>query len=428
MQPDAASSSAADAPRLAPLRWRIALLASAAIAISYLDRQTLPVAIKAIEHDIPISNEGLSLLTTAFLATYGIMYAGGGKLVDALGTRRSFTWIMLFWSLACASHGFAGTVAMLAASRLLLGMGEGGGFPAATRAVTEWFPATERASAMGIINAGTALGAVVAPPLIAAVLGFANWRVIFLPHGRPGARMDVFLAPDVLPAGGASRARANRAQANGRGAPAGGSRRTPDALARPAPPSRDARAGGREIPERRARGISTSSGCRSISTTPAILTSRRRGHSHGCRMRPREWAACAADGSRVDLVKSAALARSLAQGGAGRQRGVDALDHARHACAGGLGDRAVQPRLFRPAIVVHACDGAPGGHFSKGERRLGGGPGRLWRRDGRHRVRAMRRLVAGPSLRVLSGIRHRGLVPCPRFRRDLLCHPGHPAP
>jgi ACS family hexuronate transporter-like MFS transporter len=169
-----------------PMRWRIAVLASAAIAISYLDRQTLPVAIKAIQKDIPISNEGFSLLNTAFLMTYGVMYAAGGKLVDALGTRTGFTWIMIFWSLACASHGLAATVAMLAVSRLLLGMGEGGGFPASTRAVTEWFPPRERSSAMGIINAGTAIGSVAAPWLIAAVLAFANWRVIFFVTGGMG--------------------------------------------------------------------------------------------------------------------------------------------------------------------------------------------------------------------------------------------------
>src|SRR3954471_17342703 len=157
------------------LRWRVAIIVSAAIAISYLDRQTLPVAIGAIRADIPISNQVKAVLDSAFLVTYGLMYLGGGRLMDVLGTRRGFTLIMIFWSLACASHGLAANVFMLAASRLLLGVGEGGGFPAATRAVAEWFPVTERSTAMGIINAGTAVGAVVAPPLIALVLGNANW-------------------------------------------------------------------------------------------------------------------------------------------------------------------------------------------------------------------------------------------------------------
>jgi MFS transporter, ACS family, hexuronate transporter len=167
-------------------RWHIAVLVSAAIAISYLDRQTLPVAIKAIERDIPVSNEQFSLLQTAFLIPYAIMYAGGGKLMDVVGTRAGMLAIMLFWSLACASHGLATGFVGLAISRLLLGLGEGGGFPAATRAVAEWFPVTERSTAMGIINAGTAVGGVIAPPLLALVITQADWRAVFYLTGLIG--------------------------------------------------------------------------------------------------------------------------------------------------------------------------------------------------------------------------------------------------
>lgn len=162
------------------------MLVSAAIAISYFDRQTLPVAIQAIQREIPISNTQFSQLQAAFLTAYALMYAGGGKLVDVLGTRIGFLAIMIWWSLACASHGLAAGFGMLAASRFLLGMGEGGGFPAATKAVAEWFPARERATAMGIINAGTALGAVCAPPLIAWCLAALNWRWVFFLSGAIG--------------------------------------------------------------------------------------------------------------------------------------------------------------------------------------------------------------------------------------------------
>jgi ACS family hexuronate transporter-like MFS transporter len=168
------------------LRWRIAILVSAAIAISYLDRQTLPVAVKAIDQDIPLTNEQFSALQSAFLFAYALMYAGGGRLVDLLGSRRGFVVIMVFWSLACASHAFAASFLALAISRFLLGTGEGGGFPAATRVVAEWFPTNERATAMGIINAGTAVGAVIAPPLIAIVLSYATWRWIFVLTGAFG--------------------------------------------------------------------------------------------------------------------------------------------------------------------------------------------------------------------------------------------------
>ena len=169
-----------------PLRWRIALLIGAAIAISYFDRQTLPVAIAAIQRDIPVTNTQFSWLQSAFLIAYGLMYAGGGKLLDVLGTKRGMTVIMIWWSLACASHGLAAGFGMLAASRFLLGMGEGGGFPAATKGVAEWFPVSERSTAMGIINAGTAVGAVAAPPAIALILGAASWRWVFFISGTIG--------------------------------------------------------------------------------------------------------------------------------------------------------------------------------------------------------------------------------------------------
>lgn len=168
------------------IRWQIALLVSAAVAVSYLDRQTLPVAIKAIEKDIPVSNQQFSLLQTAFLFTYAIMYAGGGKLMDILGTRRGFALIMVLWSVACGAHGLAGSFGMLAACRLLLGAGEGGGFPAATRVVAEWFPVKERSIAMGIINMGSSVGMIIAPPLIATILSWTRWPWIFFLTGAVG--------------------------------------------------------------------------------------------------------------------------------------------------------------------------------------------------------------------------------------------------
>src|SRR5579862_8047474 len=167
-------------------RWQIAGLVCAAIAISYLDRQSLPVAVTAIQRDIPLSNTEFGDLTSLFLLAYALMYAGGGALVDRLGTRRGFIVIMLFWSVACASHALAAGVAMLAASRFLLGLGEGGGFPAATKVIAEWFPVAERSTAMGIVNAGTAVGAVAAPPAIAAILLRGSWRWVFVACGAAG--------------------------------------------------------------------------------------------------------------------------------------------------------------------------------------------------------------------------------------------------
>ena len=131
---------------------------TAAIAISYFDRQTISVAIAAIQRNIPISNQQFSYLQTAFLLSYAALYAIGGRLLDRLGTRRGFLLIMLWWSLACALHGLASRIRMAARDAFLLGMGEGGAFPAATRVVAEWIPPHQRSTAMGIINAGTAVG------------------------------------------------------------------------------------------------------------------------------------------------------------------------------------------------------------------------------------------------------------------------------
>ncbi|HMF52727.1 MAG TPA: MFS transporter [Edaphobacter sp.] len=167
-------------------RWYPIALVTAAIAISYFDRQTLPVAIAAIQHNIPISNQQFSYLQTAFLLSYAALYIGGGRLLDRLGTRRGFLLIMLWWSLACALHGLASGFGLLLAARFLLGMGEGGGFPAAVRVVAEWIPPEQRATAVGIINAGTAVGSVLAPPLIGFVILHSGWRAVFFISGAIG--------------------------------------------------------------------------------------------------------------------------------------------------------------------------------------------------------------------------------------------------
>lgn len=167
-------------------RWYAVALVTAAIAISYFDRQTLPVAITAIERTIPISDQQFSYLQTSFLLSYAFLYVLGGRLLDRLGTRRGFCIIMLWWSLACALHGLASSFTLLVAARFLLGIGEGGAFPAAVRVVAEWIPPNERSSAVGIINAGTAMGSVLAPPLIGLILLRSGWRMVFAWAGAAG--------------------------------------------------------------------------------------------------------------------------------------------------------------------------------------------------------------------------------------------------
>jgi ACS family hexuronate transporter-like MFS transporter len=170
----------------ADVPWFFVVLVTAAIAISYFDRQTLPVAISAIQRTIPISNQQFSWLQFAFLIPYAVLYAAGGRMLDIVGTRKGFMLIMLWWSGACALHGLATNFGFLLAARCLLGIGEGGGFPAATRVVAEWIPTQQRSTAMGIINAGTAVGSVLAPPLIGLILLTAGWRMVFFAAGAVG--------------------------------------------------------------------------------------------------------------------------------------------------------------------------------------------------------------------------------------------------
>jgi ACS family hexuronate transporter-like MFS transporter len=168
------------------LRWYFVALVMAAIAISYFDRQTLPVAISAIQRNVPISNQQFSYLQTSFLLAYAALYAIGGRLLDRLGTRRGFMLIMVWWSVACMLHGLATGFMFLLVARFLLGMGEGGSFPAAARVIAEWIAPEERSTAMGIINAGTAVGSLLAPPLIGVILLTIGWRAVFFVAGSLG--------------------------------------------------------------------------------------------------------------------------------------------------------------------------------------------------------------------------------------------------
>lgn len=167
-------------------KWYIVLLVSVAIAISYFDRLALPVAIAAIQRNIPLSEEQFSWLQTSFLLSYAALYAIGGRLLDWVGTRKGFLLIMLWWSLASALHSLATGFTMLLIGRFLLGIGEGGAFPAATRVVAEWIGPAERSTAMGLINAGTAVGSVLAPPIIGFIVLHSGWRAAFLVAGGAG--------------------------------------------------------------------------------------------------------------------------------------------------------------------------------------------------------------------------------------------------
>ncbi len=168
------------------LRWYIAIVLTIATAINYLDRQTLPVVISQLQKEFSISETQFAALNSLFLLAYAIMYAGGGRIADWLGTRVGYSIMMVWWSLSCMAQGLVRGFRGLATFRFMLGMGEGGGFPTSAKSVSEWFPARERSIAFGMFNTGSSIGAVIAPPLLALIVILLNWRWVFILSGAAG--------------------------------------------------------------------------------------------------------------------------------------------------------------------------------------------------------------------------------------------------
>lgn len=168
-------------------RWLvIAALLTAITAINYLDRQTLAVLVAEVKKDIAISETQYGRMTSMFLIGYALMYAGGGWLVDRVGSRWGYVLIAGGWSVACAAHSLVATATGLIAARFMLGFAEGGGFPASAKAVSEWFTPKERSIAIGLFNTGSAVGSTLAPPIIAWLALTWGWRSAFIAAGAIG--------------------------------------------------------------------------------------------------------------------------------------------------------------------------------------------------------------------------------------------------
>jgi ACS family hexuronate transporter-like MFS transporter len=142
----------------------------AVTTIGYVDRLALSVAAPLVRREFGLSNEQYGLITFAFLATYAAGQLLLGPAIDRLGSKRALTLAVLGWSAASAVHAMATTVGGFFAARAALGLTEAVNFPAAYKVVAEWFPRAERSMASGLVTAGTGLGAIVAPPLIAALI------------------------------------------------------------------------------------------------------------------------------------------------------------------------------------------------------------------------------------------------------------------
>lgn len=168
------------------LRWWVAGTIFLATTINYIDRQALSVAAPVIRKDLGLTNEQYGWIVSAFLLAYAIMQMVSGRLVDILGTKKGFSMAVVWWSIANMLHAFGTGMMSLGIFRFLLGIGEAGNYPAAMKAISEWFPKKERTKAVGILNMGPGLGAIIAPPLMAWLILDFGWKMAFVITGVIG--------------------------------------------------------------------------------------------------------------------------------------------------------------------------------------------------------------------------------------------------
>lgn len=169
-------------------RWIICALLFFAATINYIDRQVFGIVTtdEAFRATIGWSPVEYGWIQTAFQAAYGVGLLLVGSLMDKIGTRKGFSFAMVFWSAAAMAHALARSAVGFGFARIALGLGEAGNFPASIKTVAEWFPKKERALATGIFNSGTNIGAVIAPltvPIIAVTWG---WEWAFVLTGAIG--------------------------------------------------------------------------------------------------------------------------------------------------------------------------------------------------------------------------------------------------
>jgi ACS family hexuronate transporter-like MFS transporter len=167
-------------------RLRILLLVMVGTIINYIARNSLGVLAPQLQHDLHITTQQYSYIVGAFQIAYTVMQPIGGMLIDRIGLTAGFALFALAWSLANMAHGLARGWLSLAAFRGALGLAEAAAIPAGMKTIGEWFPDRERSVATGWFNAGTSLGAVIAPVLAALVAKTWGWQAAFAVTGAMG--------------------------------------------------------------------------------------------------------------------------------------------------------------------------------------------------------------------------------------------------
>jgi len=168
------------------LRWWIAGLLTCITVINYLDRSTLAVVGPTLKDELAIDEQSFSYIVIAFQLVYGLMQPFAGRVIDWLNIRVGFAASLTWWSIAQALTGLATGWRSLAFFRGVLGAGEAGNFPGAIKTVSQWFPPKERTVATGVINMGSALGSLIAPPVVVFLVLAHGWRSAFAATGLLG--------------------------------------------------------------------------------------------------------------------------------------------------------------------------------------------------------------------------------------------------
>ena len=166
--------------------WLIVFLLFAGSVLNYMDRSLVSVIMPQVRRDLALTNADFGLAVNAFLVMYAAFYILGGRMADRLGYRGAFALTVAFWSIACMAHALVQGLRSLALCRAILGMGEGGFYPAAMRGAALWFPPESRAKAVGIILSALCVGSLLTPPLVAWITIHYGWRASFLVIGALG--------------------------------------------------------------------------------------------------------------------------------------------------------------------------------------------------------------------------------------------------
>lgn len=178
--------------KIGKYRWTVVALLFFATTINYLDRQVIGLLKPTLENAFSWSETDYGNIVMAFSAAYAIGLLLFGQIIDRIGTKKGYVISIVAWSVAAIGHAFARTTFGFGVARAALGLGESGNFPAAIKAVAEWFPKKERALATGIFNSGANIGAVVAPIMVPLILGWWGWQEAFIITGAIGFIWLVF--------------------------------------------------------------------------------------------------------------------------------------------------------------------------------------------------------------------------------------------